>query len=116
MAWWYVLTRQKAHFFYTLLFCSKIDFKCFFFNEIVRVVSSMKECEESELVSSDIVRSSPLTHLTVVGSRTKFLGLQSALARSGSVLWLVYVSYRSFQQTFIVEDCVTSQKNVCVGG
>ena len=49
MAWWYALTRQKAHyFFYTLLFCSKTDFEFFFFNEIVRVLSSMKECEETE--------------------------------------------------------------------
>jgi len=47
--WWYAGTRQKAHFLYILLFCSKADFDVFFFfNEILRVVSSLKECEETE--------------------------------------------------------------------
>ena len=39
---------KKGTFFYPLLFCSKSDFEVFFFNEIVRVVSSMKECAETE--------------------------------------------------------------------
>ena len=31
-------------------------------------------------------------------------------------MWLVYAFYRSFQQSFVGEDCVTNQNNVCVGG
>ena len=42
--------------------------------------------------------------------------VQIQTLRSGGVLWLVYVLNRSFQQTFVGENCVTSQKNVCVGG
>ena len=45
---------------------------------------------------------------------TKFLKVQSALLRSGSLQWLVYVFNRSFHRRSLGKDCVTSQKNVFV--
>ena len=49
-------------------------------------------------------------------SREFSQGAKCTLPGFGSALWLVYVNSGSFQQTFVGEECVTSQKNVCVGG
>ena len=50
---------------------------------------------------------------------TKFLKVQSALLRSGSLQWLVYVFNRSFQQTFVGEGLRDEPKerlcHLCVG-
>ena len=43
-------------------------------------------------------------------SSAKFLRVQSALPRSGSLLWLVYVFFRSSQQTFVGQERVTNPK------
>ena len=43
-----------------------------------------------------------------IKSSVKFLKVQSVLPRSGSLLWLVYVFFRSSQETFLGQERVTN--------
>ena len=91
-----VILNKRQNFFHTLLVCSKADFRSanltsevIFVNEILRVATSTNACElvvcfktvtpsqfhETFLIFSGAIKSSP-----------KFLKVQSALPRSGSLL------------------------------